>query len=85
MHGGRREGAGRPVGSKNRFAGMIKHRLANLARRHGPRIIEELFKIATTSPNHTARVLACRELLDCAYGKPEQAVVQEVGDGAMSK
>jgi hypothetical protein len=54
---------------------MIKHRLANLARRHGPRIIEELFKIATTSPNHTAGVLACRELLGRAYGKPEQAVV----------
>jgi hypothetical protein len=63
---------------------MIKHRLVNLARRHGPRIIEELFKIATTSPNHTAQVMACREILDRAYGKPEQAIAEEVG-GRMSK
>jgi hypothetical protein len=79
MRGGRREGAGRPEGSKNKLAKALKDKLSSLAQPHGPEIIRQLVILATTSKNDAARVMACREILDRAYGKPEQAIAEEVG------
>jgi hypothetical protein len=84
MRGGRREGAGRPSGSKNKHAKALKDRLSSLAQPHGPEIIRQLVRLATTAESDAVRVMACREILDRAYGKPEQAIAEETGVG-MSK
>jgi hypothetical protein len=84
MRGGKREGAGRPWGSKNKRTKAQKEALSKLAQLHGPKVIRQLVELATTAESDAVRIMACREILDRAYGKPEQAIVEEVG-GRMSK
>jgi hypothetical protein len=81
MRGGKREGAGRPWGSKNKRTKAQKDALSKLAQPHGPKVIRELVRLATTAESDAVRVMACREILDRAYGKPEQAIAEEVGVG----
>jgi hypothetical protein len=45
-----------------------------LARQHAPAAIAELARLAVKAKNETARIAACRELLDRGYGKPRQGL-----------
>jgi hypothetical protein len=81
--GGRREGAGRPRGSKDkkaRSAPVIiastqeKRELRQVAREHTGAALETLVKVCTTSASDAARVSAANALLDRGYGKPVQQI-----------
>jgi hypothetical protein len=72
---------GRPRGSTNE---RTKTPLRKLADQYGAEVIRQLFTLATTAESDAVRIMACREILDRAYGKPEQAIAEEVGVG-MSK
>lgn len=63
--GGRREGSGRKAGVPNKATAEIKA----TAQKHGPVILAELVRLATTSESHAARVSAASIVLDRAYGK----------------
>jgi hypothetical protein len=45
-----------------------------LARQHAPAAIAELARLAVKAKSETARIAACRELLDRGYGKPRQGL-----------
>jgi hypothetical protein len=71
--GGKRDGAGRPAGSRNRATVDMKARLSELARQHAPKAIEALASIAENGQSETARVTAACAILDRGYGKPREA------------
>jgi hypothetical protein len=50
-----------------------------LARKHGPKVIEGLWTIFETSNSEASRISAAKELLDRAYGRPASTVT---GDGS---
>lgn len=58
----------RPRGAKNK----TEHDVRVMARKHGPRMIGLLVKVAEESDSHAARVAAIKEVLDRGYGKPVQ-------------
>ena len=60
---------GRPTGAKNRATSEIQ----DLARQYTPAALKELVRLSTKAESEQARVAACREILDRAYGKPAQA------------
>jgi hypothetical protein len=81
--GGRREGAGRPKGSKDkkaRSAPVIiasveeKRELRAAAREYTDDALNTLAEICKTSDSDTARVSAANALLDRGYGKPLQQI-----------
>jgi hypothetical protein len=63
--GGRREGAGRKLGSPNKVTADVR----NIAQEFGPVAVKELARLALHAESETARVAAIKELLDRAYGK----------------
>ena len=83
QHGGKREGAGRPPGARNKstLAKLLGDRLgveilsqgelSLLARHHAPRAVAALVAIAedSSAPGH-ARVSAARVLLETGFGRP---------------
>jgi len=78
--GGRREGAGRPVGSVSKTSAELKA----LAQQHGPAIIAKLALMAglggaAGAESEQAQLGALRELLERGYGRPPQAVTGEDG------
>ena len=64
-------GSGRRKGTPNKATAEVKE----LARLHGPAAIEEAVRIMKTSESDQARLAAAREILDRAYGKPQQTIV----------
>jgi len=77
MHGGKREGAGRPPGSRNKATAEIKA----IAQEHGPTAIESLVTIMCSNDMPpAARVSAAKEILDRAYGKSIQMVQEHPED-----
>lgn len=67
--GGKREGAGRPKGSRNKVTADIKA----IAQSFGEEAIKGLIEISRdTEAPHAARVAAFREVLDRGYGKAKQ-------------
>ena len=75
--GGERPGQnrrGRPKGSKNKATRDIKA----LAGKYAPDALKELARLAEKAKSEQARVAACKEILDRAYGRPAQAIT---GDG----
>lgn len=69
MAKGRKTG-GRSAGTPNKATAEIKQ----LAQVHGPRMVEELARLAVRAESEAARVSAIRELLDRAYGRPPQSI-----------
>lgn len=69
--GGKREGAGRPPGARNKATALIRE----AAQRHGEVAIKVLVDIAKdTGAPPAARVAAANGLLDRGYGKPTQPI-----------
>lgn len=78
--GGRRPGAGRPKGSKNKIPEATpesKREMAVLARQHADVALKALIDIATNGQSEAARVSAANSLLDRGYGKAPQKIEGE--------
>ena len=76
MLGGRRPGAGRPKGSKNR----ANKELRDLARTYTQDALDTLAKIAQQGESESARVQASVALLDRAWGKPRQSIEADMSN-----
>ncbi len=61
---------GRKAGTPNRATAEVKA----LAQAHGASAIAELARLATGAQSEQARVSACKELLDRAYGRSPQSL-----------
>lgn len=79
--GGRRPGAGRPKGAKDRATADLKTSLEELARSHAPEALQVLVSVARASESDAARVSAANAILDRGYGKPRQAMEHTGADG----
>jgi hypothetical protein len=69
--GGKRLGSGRRKGVPNKATAEVK----DICRQHALRVITELVRLATEADTSAARIAACKEVLDRAYGKAPQAIV----------
>lgn len=75
--GGKREGAGRPKGRRNKVTAEVK----SIAQRYGEEAITNLVEIMRdVAVPPAARVAASKEILDRAYGKSTQPIA---GDPSM--
>ena len=74
--GGRRPGAGRPKGSKNK----ANKQLRDLARTYTQDALKTLAQIAQKGESETARVQASVALLDRGWGKPKAQVEAEMNN-----
>lgn len=72
-HGGRRAGAGRKPGSKDRATVEQRAALEELARSHTKTAIDAIVAVASDQAQGAARVSAANALLDRGYGKPFQS------------
>lgn len=63
-------GKGRPKGALNRATKDVKE----AAREYGPAAIKTLSILMKTADSDAAKIAACKELLDRAYGKATQNV-----------
>lgn len=63
-------GAGRKPGVPNKATAEVKA----IAQQHGPKAIEVLADLMFNAQNDQARIAACKELLDRAYGKAKQSI-----------
>lgn len=80
MSGGKREGAGRPKGRRNKITADIKA----LAQVYAPSAIKTLAEIMTGAEQPpAARVAAAKELIDRGYGKAVQAIDVNNPDGSL--
>lgn len=68
--GGRRPGAGRPIGSPNKLTRPFKE----LAALHGEECLSVLVQLRDHAEAEQVRLAAANSLLDRAYGKPRQEV-----------
>lgn len=69
--GGKREGAGRPKGTPNKVTAEVR----SLAQEYGPIALQKLVDmINAKDTGDAARVSACKEILDRAYGKSAQPI-----------
>lgn len=66
---------GRKAGTPNRSTAQIK----DLAQKYAPDALAELARLAKGAESEAARVAACREILDRAYGRAPQAIVGDPG------
>ena len=79
--GGKRTGAGRPKGQRNKITADIKV----IAQQYGEEAITALVEIIRDGEAPpAARVAASREILDRAYGKSHQSVDHTSTDGSMT-
>lgn len=69
-NGGKREGAGRPVGSVNKTTADIRA----LAQQFGPAVIERLAHLAVNGESEQSQIAAGKELLDRGYGRSVQSL-----------
>jgi hypothetical protein len=72
-HGGKRDGAGRPVGAVS----AAKVRLSQLAREHSDAAFATLVDVCENETSEGARISAAVALLDRGYGKLRQAFTRE--------
>jgi len=69
-HGGARPGAGRPNGSQNKVTLEVRE----LALEHGPTALKNLVMLSQKAKSESVKLAAIREILDRAYGRPQQAM-----------
>lgn len=72
QRGGKRPGAGRPQGRRNKATVEQKLTLEELARTHTETALAVLVDIARYGQSEAARVSAANAILDRGYGKPRQ-------------
>lgn len=82
--GGKREGAGRPKGSRSAATKDQIAGIADLAKEHTDQALAALVEIMTGGESEAARVSAANSILDRGYGKPQQTVDNTSSDGSMS-
>ncbi len=70
--GGKRPGAGRPVGSRSKSTADVKLLLDEVVDQR--KLALSLVDIALNSESHPARVAAIKELWDRRYGKSTQPI-----------
>ena len=75
MRGGKRAGAGRKPGARNKTTAEVKE----LAQAHGPDAIARLAHLMKHSDSDAAQVAAANSLLDRAYGTAAQALTGQDG------
>lgn len=81
QRGGKRAGAGRKPGSKNKLTQANKATLTDLALSYAEDAIQTLHAVATDKgQSGPARVSAANSILDRALGKPIQSV-EHTGEG----
>ncbi len=74
QRGGKRPGAGRPKGAKDKLTREAGATISELAREHTETALKVLVQVATKSESDAARVSAANALLDRGYGKASQPV-----------
>ena len=74
QHGGKRPGAGRTPGAKNKATQQAKATIGELAQAHAPAALQALVEVMQQAGSASARVAAANSILDRAYGKPIQTV-----------
>lgn len=79
MQGGKREGAGRKVGSLNKATSEARFEIKELAQKHAPAALAELARLMASAESEATRVAAIKEILDRAYGKAPQAITGDDG------
>ena len=79
--GGKREGAGRPKGSRNAATKDQIADLASAARGASHEALAALISIAKGGQSEAARVSAATAILDRGFGKPVQAMEHTGKDG----
>lgn len=73
--GGKREGAGRKPGSRNKLNAANKRTLREIADSYTQEAIDTLAEIMRDADApHAARATACNAILDRAHGKPKQPI-----------
>jgi hypothetical protein len=77
QRGGKRPGAGRPPGSKQKVTPEIKA----MAQKHCPEALEMIVQLAQNAENESTRLAAAKELLDRGYGKSRQVVDADLRHG----
>lgn len=70
--GGRRAGAGRPQGSRNKSTAAETATLSELAKEYSADALRSLHRVAVFGKREAAIVSASVAILDRAYGKPAQ-------------
>ena len=76
--GGKRAGAGRPIGSQNVATSEQKIRLSDLARVHCEGAISTLVEIMENGSSENARIVAATSILDRGYGRPIKVSAQDM-------
>lgn len=82
--GGKRPGAGRKKGSRNKATDEQLGSLTKMAQSHAPLALRTLVSIAQGGESEAARVSAANAILDRGYGKPPQALDHTSSDGSMT-
>jgi hypothetical protein len=70
---------GRQPGTLNKVTADVRE----LAGQYGPAALAELARLSTNADSEQARVSACKEILDRAYGKSTQ--IMEINDNAIKE
>jgi hypothetical protein len=81
QRGGKRPGAGRPKGAKDRATVAAGATIAELARAKTDLALAALISVAKSGESEAARVSAANAILDRGYGRPPQAVQHTGPDG----
>ena len=70
--GGKRAGAGRPMGSRNQVTREVGIAISTAARSYGAEALDTLLDVAQNSSSDGARVSAANALLDRGFGRVVQ-------------
>lgn len=77
--GGKRPGAGRKPGSRDRLTREAGATISELAREHTDLALSVLAEVARGGSSDSAKVAAANALLDRGYGKPPQSIEHSGG------
>jgi hypothetical protein len=83
--GGKRAGAGRPSGRRNKATAAQKLTLEELARTHTETALTVLVEVAQQGQSEAARVSAANSILDRGYGKPRQLEPEPISPAAKAE
>lgn len=81
QRGGKRPGAGRPKGARDKATREQGATLGEMARAHTAAALKTLAAIAKSGESEAARVSAANALLDRGYGRPPQSLELSGPDG----